>query len=170
MAGGAKRQWRITQDRRDGRGPEIDPARHRRKPRTSITNGSNPELDLKISFLSLCLSSSARTGLSLRNKAEPDPHTITDTFIILDTDGNHLLSKHHWQENIPSSSKGLASTRERRMFEKDWWQSIKTILRRGRDDLQFTLNWSHLGIAGLISCLYEPRIGVFQSGPASYRG
>ena len=65
------------------------------------------------------------------------PHTITDTFTILDTDGNHLLSKHHHQESIPSSSKALASTRERRTFEKDWWQTIKTILRRGRGDRQF---------------------------------
>ena len=41
--------------------------------RSSITVESNPELDLKILFFSLRLSPSACTGLSLRNKAEPNP-------------------------------------------------------------------------------------------------
>ena len=56
-----------------------------------------------------------------------------------------------------------------RTFEKDWWQTIKTILRRGRGDHQFNLDWSHLGTGKLISCLYVPRTSVFQSNPTSHR-
>lgn len=45
-------------------------------------------------------------------------------FIILDTDGNRVLSKYYRQENIPSS-KGLANTKEQRTFEKGLWQKTK---------------------------------------------
>ena len=46
-------------------------------------------------------------------------------FIILDTDGNRVLSKYYRQENNPSSSKGLANTKEQRAFEKGLWQKTK---------------------------------------------
>ena len=47
------------------------------------------------------------------------------SFIILDTDGNRVLSKYYRQENNPSSSKGLANTKEQRAFEKGLWQKTK---------------------------------------------
>ena len=46
-------------------------------------------------------------------------------FIILDTDGNRVLSKYYRQETNPSSSKGLANTKEQRAFEKGLWQKTK---------------------------------------------
>lgn len=46
-------------------------------------------------------------------------------FIILDTDGNRVLSKYYRQENNQSSSKGLANTKEQRAFEKGLWQKTK---------------------------------------------
>ena len=46
-------------------------------------------------------------------------------FIILDTDGNRVLSKYYRQESNPSSSKGLANTKEQRAFEKGLWQKTK---------------------------------------------
>ena len=45
-------------------------------------------------------------------------------FIILDTDGNRVLSKYYRQEHNPSS-KGLANTKEQRTFEKGLWQKTK---------------------------------------------
>ena len=51
---------------------------------------------------------------------------------------------------------------------ESWWQMIKTTQGCGCSNCQFTLNWSRLGIAGLISCLYVPYIGGFQSNPALY--
>ena len=45
-------------------------------------------------------------------------------FIILDTDGNRVISKYYRQENNPSS-KGLANTKEQRTFEKGLWQKTK---------------------------------------------
>ena len=46
-------------------------------------------------------------------------------FIILDTDGNRVLSKYYRQESGPSPSKGLANTKEQRAFEKGLWQKTK---------------------------------------------
>jgi hypothetical protein len=46
-------------------------------------------------------------------------------FIILDTDGNRVLSKYYRQENNPSAAKGLANTKEQRAFEKGLWQKTK---------------------------------------------
>jgi len=46
-------------------------------------------------------------------------------FIILDTDGNRVLSKYYRQETNPASSKGLANTKEQRAFEKGLWQKTK---------------------------------------------
>ena len=47
-------------------------------------------------------------------------YSIT-AFIILDTDGNRVLSKYYRQETTaasPSATKGLASTKNQRAFEK----------------------------------------------------
>ena len=46
-------------------------------------------------------------------------------FIILDTDGNRVLSKYYRQEHSPSAAKGLANTKEQRAFEKGLWQKTK---------------------------------------------
>ena len=46
-------------------------------------------------------------------------------FIILDTDGNRVLSKYYRQETTPSGTKGLAHTKEQRAFEKGLWQKTK---------------------------------------------
>ena len=46
-------------------------------------------------------------------------------FIILDTDGNRVLSKYYRQESSPSPSKGLTNTKEQRAFEKGLWQKTK---------------------------------------------
>lgn len=51
-------------------------------------------------------------------------YSIT-AFIILDTDGNRVLSKYYRQENNPSGPKGLANTKEQRAFEKGLWQKTK---------------------------------------------
>lgn len=46
-------------------------------------------------------------------------------FIILDTDGNRVLSKYYRQETNPSATKGLANAKEQRTFEKGLWQKTK---------------------------------------------
>ena len=51
-------------------------------------------------------------------------YSIT-AFIILDTDGNRVLSKYYRQENNPSATKGLANPKEQRAFEKGLWQKTK---------------------------------------------
>ena len=51
-------------------------------------------------------------------------YSIT-AFIIIDTDGNRVLSKYYRQENNPSASKGLANPKEQRAFEKGLWQKTK---------------------------------------------
>ena len=71
-------------------------------------------------------------------------------FIILGTDGNHVLSKHHRQENNPSSSKSLASTKEQRVFEK----------RFVRDGSPSTLP-NHTKNTGDI-ILYDGRLAVYK--------
>ena len=46
-------------------------------------------------------------------------YAVTGTFIILDTDRDRVFSKYHPSGNITYFSEGLASTGERRTFEKD---------------------------------------------------
>ena len=58
-------------------------------------------------------------------------YSIT-AFIILDTDGNRVLSKYYRQETTaasPSAMKGLASTKDQRAFEKGLWQKNETVRR-----------------------------------------
>jgi len=54
--------------------------------------------------------------------------------IILDTDGNRVLSKYYRQESNPPSSKGLAITKEQRAFEKGLWQKTKNLEVRSCED------------------------------------
>ena len=44
--------------------------------------------------------------------------STTSGAFILDTDNNHVPSKHHRQENIPPFSNGLVSTREKNVRER----------------------------------------------------